>query len=39
MTPEQAIEKRQQLLRDGFCVVDNILSDEFLGNCATRPSA
>ena len=30
MTPEQAIEKRQQLLRDGFCVVDNILSDEFL---------
>ncbi|MXW81415.1 MAG: hypothetical protein F4Z57_21005, partial [Gemmatimonadetes bacterium] len=30
MTPEQAIEKRQQLLRDGFCVVDDILSDEFL---------
>ena len=30
MSPEQAVEKRQQLLRDGFCVVDNILSDEFL---------
>ena len=30
MTPEQAIEKRQQLLRDGYCVVDSILSDEFL---------
>ena len=30
MTPEEAVEKRQQLLRDGFCVVDNILSDEFL---------
>ena len=30
MTPEQALEKRQQLLRDGFCAVDNILSDEFL---------
>ena len=30
MTPEEAVEKRQQLLRDGFCVVDNILSREFL---------
>ena len=30
MSPEQAIEKRQQLMRDGFCVVDDILSDTFL---------
>ena len=30
MSPEQAIEKRQQLMRDGFCVVDDILGDAFL---------
>ena len=31
MTPEQAVDKRRQLLRDGFCVVGGVLTDEFLG--------
>ena len=30
MTPEEAREKRQQTLRDGYCVIDGILSDDFL---------
>ncbi len=30
MTPQTALEKRGQMIRDGFCVVDNILSGEFL---------
>ena len=30
MTPEVALEKREQMLRDGFCIVDDILMDEFL---------
>ena len=30
MTPEEARTKRQQVIRDGYCVVDGILTDEFL---------
>jgi ectoine hydroxylase-related dioxygenase (phytanoyl-CoA dioxygenase family) len=30
MTPEQALQKRQQLQQDGYCVIDDILSAEFL---------
>ena len=30
MTPEEAQEKRTQMERDGFCVIDDILSDDFL---------
>jgi len=31
MTPQVALEKRGQLIRDGYCVIDDILSDDFLG--------
>ena len=30
MTPEVALQKREQMIRDGFCVIDNILTDAFL---------
>ena len=30
MTPEIALQKREQMIRDGFCVINNILTDEFL---------
>ena len=30
MTPEIGLEKREQMIRDGFCVIDNILTEEFL---------
>ena len=30
MTPEAALEKRNQLTKDGYCVVDNILTQDFL---------
>ena len=30
MTPEVALQKREQMIRDGFCVIDNILTEEFL---------
>ena len=30
MTPEVALETRNQMLRDGYCVVDDILTEEFL---------
>lgn len=30
MIPEVAIEKRNQMLRDGFCIVDDVLTEEFL---------
>jgi hypothetical protein len=30
MTTEIALKKREQILKDGFCVIDHILSDEFL---------
>ena len=30
MTPAEAQEKRTQMERDGFCVIDDILSDDFL---------
>ena len=30
MTPEMAREKREQMLRDGYCVIPDILSPEFL---------
>ena len=30
MTPEEALEKRAQMMRDGYCVIDDILSPEFL---------
>ena len=30
MTPEEALEKRAQMERDGFCVIDDILTDDFL---------
>ena len=30
MTPEIALQKREQMIRDGFCVINNILTDAFL---------
>ena len=30
MTPDVATNKREQMLRDGFCVIEGILSDAFL---------
>ena len=30
MTPEVAAQKRQEMIDDGFCVIDNILTDDFL---------
>ena len=30
MTPEVALEKRKQMIEDGFCVIDDILTEEFL---------
>ena len=30
MTPEGALGKRNQMLRDGYCMVDDILTDEFM---------
>lgn len=30
MTPEVAIRKREQMLRDGYCVIDDILTEDFL---------
>ena len=30
MTPEVALQKREQMIRDGFCVINNIITDEFL---------
>ena len=30
MTAEVALQKREQMSRDGFCVIDNILTEKFL---------
>ena len=30
MTPEVAIQKREQVIRDGYCVIDDILTQDFL---------
>ena len=30
MTPEAAVEKREQMMRDGYCVIDDILTEDFL---------
>ena len=30
MTAEVAIEKREQIIRDGYCVIDDILTEDFL---------
>lgn len=30
MRPEVALQKREQMIRDGYCVVDGILTEEFL---------
>ena len=30
MTPPEGIKKREQLIRDGYCVLDNILTEDFL---------
>jgi hypothetical protein len=30
MTPEIALQKRNQLITDGYCVIDNILTRDFL---------
>ncbi|MXV84821.1 phytanoyl-CoA dioxygenase family protein [Candidatus Poribacteria bacterium] len=30
MTPEVAIQKREQMIEEGFCIVDNVLTEEFL---------
>ena len=30
MLSEIALQKREQMIRAGFCVIDNILTDEFL---------
>ena len=30
MSPEIALQKRERMIRDGFCIIDNILTDAFL---------
>ena len=30
MIREIALQKREQMIRDGFCAIDNILTEEFL---------
>ena len=30
MTPKVALEKREQMIREGYCVIENILTEEFL---------
>ena len=30
MTPEVAIDKREQMIRDGYCAIDDILTEDFL---------
>ena len=30
MTPEVALEKREQMIEEGFCVVDDVLTEAFL---------
>ena len=30
MTPEVALEKREQMLRDGYCVIEDIVPEDFL---------
>ena len=30
MLSEIALQKREQMIRDGFCVIDNILTEKFL---------
>lgn len=30
MAPEEAAQKREQTLRDGFCIIDDVLSEEFV---------
>ena len=30
MNPEMAREKREEVIRDGYCVIDDILSEDFL---------
>lgn len=30
LSPEEAVQKRDQLVRDGFCVVPNLLPEEFI---------
>ena len=30
MTPKLALEKRNQMLREGYCVIDNVINDKFL---------
>ena len=30
MAPETAIQKREQMTRDGYCVIDDILTEDFL---------
>ena len=36
MSPEIALQKREQMIRDGFCVIDNILTDEFCWHFKTN---
>src|SRR5579871_3706424 len=30
MTPEEAVQKREQLTKDGCCVIENVLPEDFL---------
>ena len=30
MTPEVAVQKREQMIEEGFCVVDDVLTEAFL---------
>jgi len=30
MTPDSAMQKRGQLIKDGYCVIDNVVTEEFL---------
>ena len=30
MIPEIALQKREQMIEEGFCIVDDVLTEEFL---------
>ena len=30
MTPDQALEKREEMLRDGFCIIEDIVTEALL---------
>ena len=38
MQPEIALATRERMIRDGYCFVDDILTEEFCRSCVKNPS-